>query len=61
MTELYVGVRDGYTAAQVKSETWKVRGEYRVPSYVDGGEKPAGRTGEDLFTDFAHLVKPRTN
>lgn len=41
MTELYVGVRDGYVAGNVSVGRAKWQGGDQVPSYVNAGRPPA--------------------
>lgn len=58
MTAIFVGVRDGYLSAKMGGH--EVFGPDGVPSYVGDGT-PAQKTGEDLFSDFGHLVQPRAH
>ena len=56
MTAIYVGVRDGFAAAQVGAGVWKTQGTFQTPWYTRDDE-PQMKTGEDLFRDFGHLVQ----
>lgn len=58
MTEGFVAMRDGYTAARVGGT--KAFGSAGLPSYALD-DRPTERTGDDLFRDFAHLVQARTH
>lgn len=54
LAQQYVATRDAYLSAHYGAD--KVfRGG--VPSYM--AEVMPAKTGEDLFRDFAHLIKPR--
>lgn len=53
-TAAFVGARDGTLAAQLGGrKVWPAG----VPDYA-APERPV-RTGDDLFRDFAHLVRDR--
>lgn len=64
MTEIFAGVRDGYTAAQVAGEAWKLKdgGTLDLPAYVtEGRPDPNVKTGEDLYRDWGHVAQERPN
>jgi len=56
LTEAFVGARDGALAVQIGGR--KAFGPAGMPDYALP-EQSTAKTGEDLFADFGHLVRPR--